>query len=502
MTHVSNVEWRKVLENFRLAYQSMSPEEILIVELLANSIDAGARHISLSTHFAGSSLILRVDDDGRGMRSKDEFERYHDLGSLTKTKGGTIGWAGIGAKLYLDKCARVRTETRSSEFEAASVWAFAPGDKAPHWDDVRPTGMVSFKTGTSVEVEIAHDVERPLFSASSVKDWILRNYNYALPPHGKVEVTVEGQVLVPFDPNPIANSTHEFAFELKTGGQVRGKFFRLREPAPYGFELVSIVVHGKTIWNQEDFKQLARIKEIRRVAGYVECDSLIQIVTTSKDNFNRKTPLWFDFSKKVGERFTKWLEREGALSRFERDSNLDELASEVARALNKALALPEIKELGLDLFQTVGRRPTTIPDASGDRMGIEADGAQVTTGTLGCVDEGSGVLTAGEDPGRGVQTDSTGDLRTSERPRRTRGGIAIVYSDEPTRTERAWNDPGLRAVVINKANPAFGCALGLGSVAYYTVDCCIATITEMIEAQEEREEVVRRLFSSFLKVAD
>jgi hypothetical protein len=499
MTHISNVEWRKVLENFRAAYQSMCPEEILITELLANSIDAGALHITISTRFDGSSLVLRVDDDGKGMRSKDEFERYHDLGSLTKTKGGTIGWAGIGAKLYLDKCVKVRTETRSSEFEAASVWTFAPGDKAPHWDDVTPQCLVSSKTGTSVEIEIASDVDRELFSPSTLKDWVLRNYNYALKPHGQIEIVVQGKVVAPFDPAAIAVSAHPFTFKLKTGEQVAGKFFILREAAPSGFELVSITVHGKTIGEQQHFNQLARIKEIYRVAGFVQCDSLIHIVTTSKDGFNRRSPLWLDFTKKVGERFARWLEKEGKLFPLQSDSNLEVLARELEKDLNKVFASPEIRELGLDPFQLISRRPTAIPDESGERTGIEIDGVQMTTGTVGGQEAGSGVPTEGDDPGKGVRTDSAGSLKISERPRRTRGGISIVYAKDPKRSERAWPDPWLRAIVINTSNPAFECADKLRALPYYTVDCCLVTITETIEAQKEREVAIRKLFECFLK---
>jgi hypothetical protein len=501
MTHTSNVEWRKVLDNFRSAYQSMSPEDILIVELIANCLDAGANHLSLSTRSDDSRFTLQIDDDGKGMRSKEEFERYHDLGSLTKTRGGAIGWAGIGAKLYLDKCDQVYTETRSSTFAGASRWTFRAQDKAPHWDEVKPIGLVSSKTGTSVEVRPTGEVEPRSFSALNLQRLVLQNYNYALKPHGRAEAEINGEKVSPIDPEQNAKSIHEIDFELKTGETVTGKFFILDEAAPEGFELVSIVVHGKTIVDHYDFKQLARIKEIYRVSGYVRCDPLIQIVTTSKDSFNRKTPLWFEFNKQVGRRFASWLEKEGALSRLERDTDLDQLASELGKDLNRVFSLPEIKELGLDLFQLLNRRNATIPDGAGGLKGSKTEGVQITTGTVGGPDGGSGVPTEGEEPGIGVRLDSTGDLNVSERVRRTRGGIAIAYSKQPGRPERAWVDPGLRAIVINQANPAFQCADELAAIPYYTADCCFAVVTETIEAFEEREATVGKLFSSFLKVA-
>jgi hypothetical protein len=501
LSHVSNVEWRKVLENFRAAYQSMYPAEILVIEVIANSLDAGATHIALTVSSSPKELQFRVTDNGRGMRSKDEFERYHDLGSLTKSRGGTIGWAGIGAKLYLDQCEQVYTETKSASFAASSDWSFRAGDKAPQWDEVKPEGLVPYKTGTTVEVSIAKHSEWAFFGEETLKRLVLQNYNYAMKPYGAAEIKIGDTNVEPFDPKGASSTPLNFELQLKSGEKVSGCFSLSSEAVPVGFELVSIVVNGKTVGEQHDFKQLARIKNIYRVTGFVRCDSLVQIVTTSKDSFNRKTPLWFEFSKKVGARFSDWLEKCGELSKLERDTDLEALAAELGKDLNRVFARPEIRALGLDLFQALAARKVAIRNESGEQKVKETDGSQTTTGTMGGSGEGAGVPTEGDEPGKGVRTDSSGDLPAVERTRRTRGGVNIAYVSQPDRPERAWADPGLAAILINQAHPAFQCADGLSSIPYYTAECCFTVVSESIESPEERDAIMRKLFLAFLTVA-
>ena len=129
--HVSQVNWRKIIDDFRSAYQLRDAWEIVLIELIANSIDAGATEIDLT--IAGElPKVLRVIDNGKGM-TRSEFGQYHNLGSLTKERGAGIGWAGVGAKLYLDRSASIYSETRSESFEGASKWFLPRGPKGPVW---------------------------------------------------------------------------------------------------------------------------------------------------------------------------------------------------------------------------------------------------------------------------------------------------------------------------------------------------------------------------------
>lgn len=81
------VRWKKILSNYRDAYSYKDEWEISVLELIANSIDAKASEIKIIIEEKGYNKIdLMCEDNGIGM-TEEEFKEYHNLGSLTKTKG-------------------------------------------------------------------------------------------------------------------------------------------------------------------------------------------------------------------------------------------------------------------------------------------------------------------------------------------------------------------------------------------------------------------------------
>src|SRR3989442_11892352 len=150
--HLSHANWRKIIEDFRSAYQLRAPWEIVLIELLANSIDAGSSRVEIEIQ-GECPKIVRVLDEGKGM-TQNEFAQYHNLGSLSKHRGSGIGWAGIGAKLYLDRCASIYTETRSESFAGASKWFLPKGPKEPIWDEIESRRLLCGARGTVVEIMV------------------------------------------------------------------------------------------------------------------------------------------------------------------------------------------------------------------------------------------------------------------------------------------------------------------------------------------------------------
>ncbi len=498
--HESNVNWRKVIGNFRSSYQLGAAWEILIVELLANSIDAGAKRIWVEME-GEFPKILRVVDSGRGMKNLREFDDYHNLGSLTKRKGGGIGWAGIGAKLYIDRCKSIYTETRSRTFSGASRWSFPKSRRAPVWEEVSAQGLLGGKRGTAVEIVLSNKKDSRRMTEEMVRAALLANYNYALQPISSVVVTLNGVRIHPFSPAEHAEKLTKVTSRLKAGGHIGGEFALLKEKAPPGFALMSIVVHGKTVGGQYDFKQFARIRDVDRISGYIRGDELIHVVTTSKDNFNRKTSIWRDFDKKAGKMFSDWLEDIGQLKRTEVDRGLRKLATQIQKDLNKVFRLPEIRKLRLDLFQKLARRLRTLPDPLGDETASEVTGLQTVPGTLPGPGEGGGVPIPGDEPGMGIEADPQGEISVSRRKRQSRSGIQIAFVNDPDRTERAYPDPGLQAIAINEAHPAFKVADAIGEETFYTIDACFDVVTEVVEDEQERRNAARQLFQGYLKVA-
>ena len=140
----TRVNYRKLLNDLRDAYPH-DVLETLVIETFANSLDAGAKHIEIYVN----PTTYAIRDDGKGM-SEYEFKEYHNIASLTKERGsGGIGFAGVGAKVYLDRARYIYTETRSRNFHGASMWRFS--DEVPRWEVVTPRGVID-ETGTFVEI--------------------------------------------------------------------------------------------------------------------------------------------------------------------------------------------------------------------------------------------------------------------------------------------------------------------------------------------------------------
>lgn len=105
--HESTVNFQNLIRDLADMYPQ-EVDEVVVVELIANSLDARADRISLD--YDSSTNVLVVTDNGRGMDS-GQFEQYHDFAAGLKTRGSGIGFAGVGAKISFNVADRVITET-------------------------------------------------------------------------------------------------------------------------------------------------------------------------------------------------------------------------------------------------------------------------------------------------------------------------------------------------------------------------------------------------------
>src|SRR5204862_2193118 len=158
-----------LLDDLRDAYPG-SLEETILTEIVANSLDSGARRIRLWTEPAQATLT--VADDGSGMQRR-ELSRYHDIAASTKTRGQGIGFAGVGIKLGLLLCEEVLTESRRGKSHIATRWHLASKHKAP-WKWVPPAGLVA-ERGTAVCLKLSNALS-PLLDPGFVESVLRRHY--------------------------------------------------------------------------------------------------------------------------------------------------------------------------------------------------------------------------------------------------------------------------------------------------------------------------------------
>src|SRR3990172_8818015 len=150
-THRSTVNFQNLIRDLAEMYP-FEVSEVVLVELVANSLDAGATRIAIDFDPHNNRLI--VDDDGRGMTAS-EFDQYHDFAAGLKVRGTGIGFAGVGAKVSFNIADRVVTETRSEQFFGGSNW-YLQSNKKLVWEDLQPSQLHG--NGTRVEVRFREDV--------------------------------------------------------------------------------------------------------------------------------------------------------------------------------------------------------------------------------------------------------------------------------------------------------------------------------------------------------
>ena len=83
-----------------LKMYSREPEEVLIIEAVTNGMDAKAKKIDIKLTTDKEEYFIAFHNNGLPM-SKADFEDYHTVSYSLKVKGEGIGWAGVGAKIFL-----------------------------------------------------------------------------------------------------------------------------------------------------------------------------------------------------------------------------------------------------------------------------------------------------------------------------------------------------------------------------------------------------------------
>lgn len=108
------------LKDFLDAYDD--PAEMVVTEAIANAIDVGAKSVEIIIGKDGENHnLVSFHNDGPAM-TQEQFRDYHVIARSNKTKGKGIGFAGVGAKVYLaawDETV-IHTETSDGKISFAS----------------------------------------------------------------------------------------------------------------------------------------------------------------------------------------------------------------------------------------------------------------------------------------------------------------------------------------------------------------------------------------------
>lgn len=458
--HKSNINFQNLIRDLAEMYP-FEIADVVLIELVANSLDAGASHISIE--YNPTKKILIVKDNGRGMDAS-VFKEYHDFAVGLKTRGEGIGFAGLGAKISFNIADRVITETRSRSFSGGSNW-YLKSKKELLWEDIKPTHLHSY--GTKVEVRFRPDTK---ISYSSREDLIrvLRRHYLPLfdlkflelykrigryPANLKFEVN--GQIVNPsnIQTDFLLEKVKEF-FPTKAGKKFGyGIFGVSNSEYPLSTDVCGVLLCtlGKVI-KPELFNQFPGSLG-PRIFGVIEIPDFVKYLTTSKTDFihkgrHREFESLYD---PIRQEFKTWLRDIGV--EVAEVIGTDE-ATKLERELKKLL--DEVPELG-EFFGFRTRKQILQSNKEGIITAGMHNGIEGTfSGAIGPGGWGGGAapVDIGNQPGQVLVEDKkTGNVKASPITRTARRGPKIAFLEAPNKIELAWVDGN--NIVINSAHPAY-----------------------------------------------
>ena len=285
----TRVDLLHLLEDLRDAYPGTT-EETILVEIVANALDSGARTITVATDTTARTVT--IVDDGRGMRRR-ELARYHDIASSTKVRGETIGFAGVGIKIALLVSALVVTETRAGRQHVATSWGLTSRRRAP-WRWTPPPNLVD-QRGTAVRLTLDNGLS-PLLDAGYIEAVLRRHFEPLLTPalgaflasrypHG-VRFVVNGRTIPP----DVVEEGEVATLTVRVGRQRKPAAlgWLVRAPGRVGEERMGLAIStlGKVIKRGWEWLGVTPATPERLTCG-IEVPALAQSLTLNKADFIR-----------------------------------------------------------------------------------------------------------------------------------------------------------------------------------------------------------------------
>ena len=315
--HESTVNFQNLIKDLADMYPQ-EVDEVVVVELVANSLDAGADRISVN--YDSASNVLVVTDNGSGMDA-NQFEQYHDFAAGLKTRGSGIGFAGVGAKISFNAADRVVTETAGQSFRGGSNWHFEDNGRL-FWDEIEVDNLAG--NGTRVEVHFRDNVVPSYSNSDDLVRLLQRNYlplldatfldlyqRMGLYSTG-LRFVINGREYLPSDvAEDFIEEAKQSLFPENAGGMIGfGVLGLASSEYPLGEDIggVLLCTHGKVI--RADLFNQFPANYGPRIFGVVEIPGFIDFITTSKTDFNRGRGRNRAFERLYGplrQEFRNWL---------------------------------------------------------------------------------------------------------------------------------------------------------------------------------------------------
>lgn len=444
------------LDNFRDMYH-FGDEVVLLCETFANAQDifliakTKKPTIEVTLEKTGPNEgYINFHNNGDPM-TKEQFQKYHEISSSIKIKGGGIGFAGIGAKVFLTSKlgGEIFTITGkdSSNFLASRMLATNTNvqyEEISNLSEIFKNGSYKHKYGTTYRVRLnnygyASFNEKLL---NIIKLW----WNFALL---KKQFTVifNGHIVEPFD----SGKKFHKSFTWKKN-KIDCYCWIADEEITDQQRHIVYTVYGKRIMNESIQQPITfRNDYFSRVFCVVDVSHLAKHIRTDKESFDAN---WETNQTRhaVQKFFVEFLLEQKLVLTSSSKTPTAEIVNEFTKELDILLKTEYFKDL--NPFLSVRKQMVPTPNNDGDLVISSAESDKISHG-----EESGNGNGKGNDLGHGDAKASVvnpkGD-RPGKHVEKKSKGIRIIPTDEfPDEKEEAWVDFKQGAICINILHPFY-----------------------------------------------
>ena len=430
-------------------------EDVLLNEAFANGVDIfltdGIKNGKIEITFdrVGDDIgYINFHNNGSPM-NQSQFEKYHKIAGSYKKKGGGIGFAGVGAKVFLvsNQGGEIITMTGedNSNFMASKMFRTENDVKyIKSWKSPLSEILGNYKYkhtyGTTYRVRLTKFAYGYL--KENINNIISFWWNYALLTK-QFTVIVDGKQVKPFDPP----TRFKKSFIWKKN-KINCFCWITKDTIPVERRHIVYSVFGKRIINEPILIPISIKGDFsNRIFCLVDVTHISNHLETDKENFkgNWQTNQTRQATQKF---FIDFLKENGLVGKDLSKPETNEIVNELTKELDRLLKTKEFKDL--NPFLSPRKRKVPMPNEDGDITISEVEGEGAGSG------KGRGKGTdVGHGEGKAFVEDEEGDRIGSHKERQSKG-IRIVPTDEfPNEKEEAWVDVNKGSVILNVLHPFF-----------------------------------------------
>lgn len=408
--------------------------EMVVSEVFGNAVDVSATKLDVTLGMDSEGKFVKFLNNGPPM-SKEDFVTYNTLARSTKQYGQGLGWAGIGAKLYLGIWPKSKIITESSDGTTTIATELFFNNENKLWWNYVPS-LDKFN-GTSYKAYLTDEDYATL--EMNIEEIIKKLFNTAM--LNGMTVTVNGKILQPWNPKTI--DTIQCVLKI---GKINLPYQVLITDTEIPTNRCNIEYHvsGKCIVIKKPKNLLSSVKTEYKKRFYVIVDAkcISDQLKTNKHNF-KSGIFTTDVETGIEKELYRILKARGWLDDPTKTKTMKNKFSKVMQKLLKK-NFPEMK-----LISNLGR---------GGGIGTQ---------------RGSGPkVPVLKNPLKPNQ--NTSQSKKQRKPR-TRGGFSFTTTVKPSDNRQGWIDVGTNQIVVNLGHRVAGPQMKTRDGRHYHLLRVIAT---------------------------